>query len=285
MPGASSSLGLSVCLLSLTSNHDCTSRLPSPFFLPLPSLSLWSSSSLSTSLFRESFPCSSLSSSSERAEEIEARADRRPFFSLSFLSFPSRSSPPSHEWSKVTMGVWQKYPNPSSTHVTCVDTIDRSVDPLTGIIRTSVPFLSLPSLRYPRSPSPLDPGSIRFGGWGRSVLTFLLVSSLEYIENEWLGASRAHLFVLPSLWPSSSLPPSVSPSNSSLALSSSFSLDRMKLTLSSTSFQSTSLTEMGDQGSFILSLGGRREEGGSQSELTFSVPSLPLRRPTLSFGP
>lgn len=49
-----------------------------------------------------------------------------------------------HEWTKVTMGVWQKYPNPSSAHVTCVDTIDRTVDPLTGIIRTCV---LLPLLR------------------------------------------------------------------------------------------------------------------------------------------
>lgn len=43
---------------------------------------------------------------------------------------------PSHEWTKVSIGVWQKYPNPSAAHVTCVDTIDRTVDPETGIIRT-----------------------------------------------------------------------------------------------------------------------------------------------------
>ena len=43
-----------------------------------------------------------------------------------------------HEWTKVVIGVWQKYPNPSAAHVTCVDTIDRSVDPETGIIRTYV---------------------------------------------------------------------------------------------------------------------------------------------------
>ncbi|CED82042.1 Predicted member of the intramitochondrial sorting protein family [Phaffia rhodozyma] len=49
-------------------------------------------------------------------------------FSQAF-SFP-------HEWSKVVSGVWQKYPNPATAHVISVDTIGRTVDPATGVVRT-----------------------------------------------------------------------------------------------------------------------------------------------------
>lgn len=41
-----------------------------------------------------------------------------------------------HPWSKVQVGMWQKYPNPQCAHVISVDVVDRSVDPVTGIIRT-----------------------------------------------------------------------------------------------------------------------------------------------------
>lgn len=34
------------------------------------------------------------------------------------------------------MAMWHKYPNSKCTHVVSIDTIDRSVDPVTGIIRT-----------------------------------------------------------------------------------------------------------------------------------------------------
>jgi len=49
-----------------------------------------------------------------------------------------------HEWSRVILGMWQKYPNPATSHVISVDTIDRTVDPVTGIIRSCVrpPFRS-----------------------------------------------------------------------------------------------------------------------------------------------
>jgi len=32
--------------------------------------------------------------------------------------------------------MWHKYPNPHCAHVLTVDTVDRSVDPITGIVRT-----------------------------------------------------------------------------------------------------------------------------------------------------
>ena len=52
-----------------------------------------------------------------------------PHIFLMFLS-------PSHPWSHVVIGMWHKYPNSKCTHVVSIDTIDRSVDPKTGIIRT-----------------------------------------------------------------------------------------------------------------------------------------------------
>jgi hypothetical protein len=42
----------------------------------------------------------------------------------------------SHPWSHVMIGMWRKYPNPHCTHVVTVDVLDRTVDPMTGIIRT-----------------------------------------------------------------------------------------------------------------------------------------------------
>jgi len=42
----------------------------------------------------------------------------------------------SHPWSHVVIGMWHKYPNSKCTHVVSIDTIDRSIDPQTGIIRT-----------------------------------------------------------------------------------------------------------------------------------------------------
>ncbi|KAF8922207.1 PRELI-like family-domain-containing protein [Mucidula mucida] len=41
-----------------------------------------------------------------------------------------------HPWSHVVIGMWHKYPNPKCSHVVSIDVLDRSVDPVTGIIRT-----------------------------------------------------------------------------------------------------------------------------------------------------
>jgi hypothetical protein len=42
----------------------------------------------------------------------------------------------SHSWTHVVIGMWHKYPHPHCSHVKTIDTVDRSVDPKTGIIRT-----------------------------------------------------------------------------------------------------------------------------------------------------
>jgi hypothetical protein len=49
---------------------------------------------------------------------------------------PCPSLPPSHSWAHVIIGMWHKYPNPHCSHVVTVDVIDRSVNPVTGLIRT-----------------------------------------------------------------------------------------------------------------------------------------------------
>lgn len=66
--------------------------------------------------------------------------------SVHSLTLSDPSFPHSHEWSKVIFGVWQKYPNPATAHVISVDTIGRTVDPTTGVVRTSVLFSSFFSL-------------------------------------------------------------------------------------------------------------------------------------------
>lgn len=55
------------------------------------------------------------------------------YFGVAYFSHVSSSS---HPWSHVVIGMWHKYPNPKCTHVVSIDTLDRSVDPKTGIIRT-----------------------------------------------------------------------------------------------------------------------------------------------------
>lgn len=42
----------------------------------------------------------------------------------------------SHSWAHVVIGMWHKYPHPHCSHVQTIDTVDRSVDLKTGIIRT-----------------------------------------------------------------------------------------------------------------------------------------------------
>lgn len=41
-----------------------------------------------------------------------------------------------HPWSHVVIGMWHKYPNPHCSHVVTVDTLSRTIDPKTGIVRT-----------------------------------------------------------------------------------------------------------------------------------------------------
>jgi len=41
-----------------------------------------------------------------------------------------------HDWATVNHGLWQKYPNPHSGHVISVDVLDRTIDPVTGVLRT-----------------------------------------------------------------------------------------------------------------------------------------------------
>jgi len=41
-----------------------------------------------------------------------------------------------HDWTTVNNGLCKKYPNPHSGHVISVDVLDRSVDPVTGVLRT-----------------------------------------------------------------------------------------------------------------------------------------------------
>jgi len=61
-------------------------------------------------------------------------------FAFRLLPCPRRMSVltaiSSHPWSHVVIGMWHKYPNSKCTHVVSIDTLDRTVDPETGIIRT-----------------------------------------------------------------------------------------------------------------------------------------------------
>lgn len=41
-----------------------------------------------------------------------------------------------HDWTSVNHGLGKKYPNPHSGHVISVDVLDRSIDPVTGVLRT-----------------------------------------------------------------------------------------------------------------------------------------------------
>ncbi|TPX68729.1 hypothetical protein SpCBS45565_g02884 [Spizellomyces sp. 'palustris'] len=59
-----------------------------------------------------------------------------------------------HSWPTVTQAVWQKYPNPFASHVLSSDVIDRTVDPVTGVMTTTRLFLK--SGHMPK--------------WGRSLL-------------------------------------------------------------------------------------------------------------------
>ncbi|KAL1922581.1 uncharacterized protein VTP21DRAFT_10120 [Calcarisporiella thermophila] len=42
-----------------------------------------------------------------------------------------------YPWSNVTYAFWVRYPNPFASHVHSVDVLDRTVDPVTGVLRTT----------------------------------------------------------------------------------------------------------------------------------------------------
>ncbi|KAF9523593.1 PRELI-like family-domain-containing protein [Crepidotus variabilis] len=52
------------------------------------------------------------------------------------MHFFSQAFTYEHPWHHVVIGMWHKYPNSKCTHVVSIDTLDRTVDPKTGIIRT-----------------------------------------------------------------------------------------------------------------------------------------------------
>ncbi|KAJ3377316.1 hypothetical protein HDU84_008782 [Entophlyctis sp. JEL0112] len=78
-----------------------------------------------------------------------------------------------YDWDIVTQANWNKYPNPESAHVVSVDILDRSVDPVTGVLTTerllcvkqAAPSilraigLPIPELAWFREVSTLDPRS------------------------------------------------------------------------------------------------------------------------------
>ncbi|KAJ3414910.1 hypothetical protein HDV05_005859 [Chytridiales sp. JEL 0842] len=70
------------------------------------------------------------------------------------VQFWSHSFTYNHPWTMVTQAIWQKYPNPFASHVLAADVIDRTVDPVTGVITTTRLFL-----KKGKTPS-----------WGRSIL-------------------------------------------------------------------------------------------------------------------
>ena len=65
-----------------------------------------------------------------------------------------------YSWEEVSTSNWRKYGpwNKKTPHVIAVDTLSRTVDPATGIVSDSLPFLrvefiTLPSRRVVRSDS------------------------------------------------------------------------------------------------------------------------------------
>ncbi|RUS34278.1 LOW QUALITY PROTEIN: PRELI-like family-domain-containing protein [Jimgerdemannia flammicorona] len=44
---------------------------------------------------------------------------------------------PRHPWQNVTYAFWLRYPNPFASHVIGADVLERSVDPVTGVLRTT----------------------------------------------------------------------------------------------------------------------------------------------------
>ncbi|KAH6570229.1 hypothetical protein BASA50_011318 [Batrachochytrium salamandrivorans] len=46
-----------------------------------------------------------------------------------------------HNWADVTKAIWQKYPNPFTSHVLSSDIVEQRIDPDTGILHTTRLFL------------------------------------------------------------------------------------------------------------------------------------------------
>ncbi|KAJ3068458.1 hypothetical protein HK102_007167, partial [Quaeritorhiza haematococci] len=57
------------------------------------------------------------------------------------VSFWSHTFTYAHSWPAVTQAIFQKYPNPFARHVLSSDVIDRTVDPETGVMKTTRLFL------------------------------------------------------------------------------------------------------------------------------------------------
>lgn len=53
------------------------------------------------------------------------------------VKFYQHTSSFEHAWDNVTYAFWLRYPNPFASHVLGCDVLDRSVDPVTGVLRTT----------------------------------------------------------------------------------------------------------------------------------------------------
>lgn len=53
------------------------------------------------------------------------------------VKFYQHTSSFEHAWDNVTYAFWLRYPNPFASHVVGCDVIDRHVDPVTGVLRTT----------------------------------------------------------------------------------------------------------------------------------------------------
>jgi len=53
------------------------------------------------------------------------------------VKFYQHSHTYEHPWQNVTYAFWLRYPNPFASHVLGTDVLERSVDPVTGVLRTT----------------------------------------------------------------------------------------------------------------------------------------------------
>ncbi|KAG9067836.1 hypothetical protein KI688_011424 [Linnemannia hyalina] len=53
------------------------------------------------------------------------------------VKFYQHTSSFEHAWDNVTYAFWLRYPNPFASHVVGCDVIDRQLDPVTGVLRTT----------------------------------------------------------------------------------------------------------------------------------------------------
>ncbi|KAG0093841.1 hypothetical protein BGZ93_006589 [Podila epicladia] len=91
------------------------------------------------------------------------------------VKFYQHTSSFEHAWDNVTYAFWLRYPNPFASHVLGCDVLDRSVDPATGVLRTTRLILKKGVL--PR--------------WGRN-----LIKNVDtYIIEESVVDPRTHIMV------------------------------------------------------------------------------------------